>query len=330
MPVPALRLPLAALLAAACALLPAAGASAATAPPDDDLDQTLAPDEEVAGDQAVLDTGHVDIGPRFLDGDWRLAGRDDSVVPPVWHTPDDIVVRVADAAIQQAPDRPEFGFLDAEPGSDVHVIPQTQQPDVVWLGWNTQDPEVMDSVARGVTLTLHGVEGPGHFSVFLQNGDLGAPDVLWDGDEAGPQDIWVDVNTHTHANWVFTEPGVYALDVEVAAELVGGEQVSDRVPLWFAVGDGTDPADAFAAAAQEASAGSSPSPSASASASSSAPESGAEADGEGDEDSGPSSAVLLGAGAAAVVLLALAGATALRGRRARARAEQEAEREGDA
>ncbi|MFI7274354.1 choice-of-anchor M domain-containing protein [Streptomyces sp. NPDC049879] len=307
---PAVRLPLAALLAVACALLPAHAARA-----DDDLDQTLAPDEEVAEGQAVLDTGHVDIGPRFVDGTWRVTGRDDSRNPPVWRTPDDIVVRVADAAVQQAPDRDDFAFLDAEPGSDVHVIPQTQQPDVVWLGWNTQDPEVMDRVTRGVTLTLHGVEGPGHFSVFLQNGDLGAPDVLWDGDESGTQDIWVDVNTHTHANWVFTEPGVYLLDVSVSAELVGGERVSDRAALRFAVGDATDPADAFAAAPEETPA---PSPSPSPSRET------AGDTGTGTDGGGLSPGVLLGAGGAALLLLAATVTTLLRGRRARLLAEREA------
>jgi surface-anchored protein len=60
--------------------------------------------------------------------------------------------------------------------------------------------------------------------------------------------VWVDVNTHTHANWVFTEPGVYLLRLLVTADLVDGSSVSDTQLIRLAVGTATDPADAFAAA----------------------------------------------------------------------------------
>ncbi|RMI41327.1 choice-of-anchor M domain-containing protein [Streptomyces triticirhizae] len=272
----------------------------------DELNQTVAPDEENVDGQAVLDVGHVDIGPRFVDGAWRVQGRDDSQAPPVWRALTDVAVRVVDAAVQQAPDNPDFAFLDAEPGSELYVVPQTQHPEVVWLGWNTQDPEVLERVNRGVTLTMHGVEGPGHLAVFLQNGDLGAPEVLWDGDEAGPQELWVDLNTHTHANWVFTEPGVYVVDFEISADLITGESVSDRAPLRFAVGEGTEVADAFAAPTPEATG---PPPAAE------EPD-GAEAASEGGGGSSLS-AVLLVVGAVAVALAAAVATVAARGRRAR-------------
>jgi surface-anchored protein len=152
-----------------------------------------------------------------------------------------------DAAVQPAPDAADFGFLDAAPGSDVYVIPQTEQRGVVWMGWNTQDPSVMERVDRGVTFTLHGTTGPGEVSVFLQNGNFGSPDVLWDSSITGAQDLWVDTNTHTHANWIFTNPGTYLLDFEISADLIDGQKVSDRQVLRFAVGDETDPEAAFTA-----------------------------------------------------------------------------------
>ncbi|WP_129843512.1 choice-of-anchor M domain-containing protein [Streptomyces sp. RFCAC02] len=287
----------------------------APAAPDDSLEQTLSPEEESVGGQAVLSTGHVDIGPRFTDGTWRIEAHDDSRTPPVWRPVADTVTQVADAAVQQAPDDPAFGFLDAEPGSDVYVIPQTQDPDVVWLGWNTQDPEVMERVDRGVTLTMHGAEGPGHVSVFLQNGDLGAPDVLWDGDEDGAQDLWVDVNTHTHANWVFTEPGVYTIDFEMSADLVGGEHVSDRTLMRFAVGDGTAVEDAFAAGTEPDTTTDEESPAAGPA---------GDRDATTAQDDGPSMrTTLLLVGAAMVMLLLLVLLAVLRSRRARRLAERE-------
>ncbi|ARQ69124.1 choice-of-anchor M domain-containing protein [Streptomyces marincola] len=301
---------------------------------DGDLGQTVAPDERNATGEAVLNVGHVDIGPRFVDGEWRIQGRDDSASPPVWRSLTDVVTQVVDASVQQAPDDPDFAFLDAEPGSDLFVVPQTQAPEVVWLGWNTQDPEVMERVNRGVTLTMHGVSGPGHFSVFLQNGNLGAPDVLWDGDEEGPQDLWVDINTHTHANWVFTEPGVYVVDFEVSADLITGERVSDRAPLRFAVGESTDVADAFDAtvatgdgdapagsggeADQEADPSASP-----------APASDEEDSASGGEDSSLP-ATLIAVGAVALALLAAVVVVTVRGRRAREAAGLGTGRDGKA
>lgn len=305
------RTRLVAALLAAPLLVGVAAPTGFAADDDGDLDQTVAPDEENVEGEAVLDVGHVDIGPRFVDGEWRVQGRDDSQSPPVWRALPDVVTQVVDAAVQQAPDSPDFAFLDAEPGSELYVVPQTQNPEVVWLGWNTQDPEVMARANRGVTLTMHGVEGPGHLAVFLQNGDLGAPEVLWDGDEAGPQELWVDLNTHTHANWVFTEPGVYVVDFEISADLITGETVSDRAPLRFAVGEETDVAEAFAATVDEPA----PAPEASQEPSADQDDDAASAD-EGDEGSSLP-LVLLVVGAVAAALLAAVVTVAARGRRAR-------------
>ena len=211
---------------------------------DPDLDQTVDADEEMISGRAVIDSGHVDLGPRLIDGVWTLQARDDRSTPPVWRDPDDVVFHVLDTAILQAPENPDFDFIGVEPGSDVHVIPQTQLPEVVWLGWNTQDPEVAAQIGLGASLTLHEVHGPGEIFLFLQEGVSGPPNVLWRSDEPGPQSLWMEVGTHTHANWVFTEPGLYQVLVEVHAELGGEKPVSDLATLRFAVG-GTSPEDAF-------------------------------------------------------------------------------------
>lgn len=248
-PTPARR----ALTTLAAVVLLAWPAGAATAATDDPaLDQTLDADLRVVDGSGVLETGHVDMGPRFVDGTWRLlvhddAARTDPSAASVWRTPERTVLRVVDAAVQQVPDDPAYAFVGAEPGADVWVVPQTQDPDVVWLGWNTQDPEVMASVDRGVTLGLRGVQGPGTMTVYLQSGTFGAPQVLWDSRAAGPQDVWVDVNTHTHASWVFTAPGVYLVQVEVAADLLDGSRATDTQVLRVAVGSATSTDEAAAA-----------------------------------------------------------------------------------
>lgn len=210
--------------------------------PEPDLDQTIDPDQEVVADTAELTSGHIDVGPRFIEGAWTLmihddAAHDDETASSVWRHPDDAVFRVHDRAVLPVPEGDAYAFLGVEGGGDVHVVPQTQDPEVIWLGWNTQDPEVMDTIDRGVTLSLVGTEGPGHLVVYLQSGAFEEPDVVWDSRDGEIQAAWIPVNTHAHANWVFTEPGTHLVELEVAADLIDGTTVTDRQVLRFAVGD---------------------------------------------------------------------------------------------
>ncbi|GAA1695739.1 hypothetical protein GCM10009808_11210 [Microbacterium sediminicola] len=244
---PTRRTPLAALsllLAASVAVGIPTSALADTSE-DPALDQTIEQGQEIVHGDRVLSSGHVDMGPRFDDGVWTLlihddVARADESATSVWRYPSETVFQITDAGILTAPDDPAYEFLGVDAGESVWVSPQTQNPDVVWIGWNTQDPEVMAAIDRGVTLTLDGVEGPGTMTVFLQSGSFGEPDVLWDSRVAEPQPLWVDVNTHTHANWAFTEPGVYLVELTASADLVDGSTVSDTQILRFAVGSQTD------------------------------------------------------------------------------------------
>lgn len=237
-----------ALLLATLLLGAAAGIPGAAFADDSDLDQSIDRGQETATGDAVLSSGHVDIGGRLTGGKLTLQVHDDTVRPSVWRDLDDVVLAVPDAALLAVPDRADYEFLGQEPGTKVHVLPQTQDPGLVWVGWNTQDPELMARANLGATLSLYGVQGPGDLIVYLQSGNLTAPEPLWSSaSEEAKQDLFVEVNTHTHANWVFSEPGVYLLDFEMSAELKDGSTVSDRGVLRFAVGDGTDPDDAFAA-----------------------------------------------------------------------------------
>lgn len=228
-------------------------ASAAHAAEEDpSLRQRLDRDQAVAGGEKVLVSGHVDLGPKFVDRRWTLMVHDDTAKSisgggSVWRRPERTVLQVTDDALREVPDDPAYGFLHSEPGEEVYVVPQTQDPDVVWVGWNTQDPEVMETIDRGVTMTLAGVQGPGSLVVYLQSGDFSEPDVLWDS-TAPAKPIWVDVNTHTHANWVFSAPGVYLVRVRVEADLIDGSTVADTRELRFAVGSRTPPGQALAAA----------------------------------------------------------------------------------
>ncbi|XTZ19168.1 choice-of-anchor M domain-containing protein [Micromonospora echinospora] len=300
-----LRVALATVIVLATVPTPARGQD-----PTPGLGQSIAADQPLATGRAELVTGHVDIGPRYVDDRWALLVHDGTQARPVWRNPDEALLRVSDAALQTVPDDPAYAFIGVDAGKRVYVVPQVQNADVVWLGWNTQDPRVMQTIDRGVTLTLLGVRGPGDLTTYLQSGNFAPPQPLWRSTEPKAQPFWAEVNTHTHANWVFTEPGVYLVAVRASADLISGETVSATATLRFAVGDAASADEAFTATADI------PAPAAEAS------EDGDRT--EGTEPADTSAAWLLMVLAGAAVLLAVGLVLLLlRGRRARRRAEQE-------
>ena len=272
---------------------PATAESASAQPGDSNLSrgeraltQTLSAEQPVASGRTEISAGHVDMGPRFNNGKFELMLHDDHGESPVWRSLDEVIYRGSDKAILEVPNDPRYSFVGAPAGSKVYVIPQTETKGVIWPGWNTQDPQLVSKLNRGVNLTLEQVSGPGTFSLYLENGNFSAPQVLWSSTKSEPQKLWVEKNTHTHANWVFTAPGEYLLKVTASAELSDGSTVSDTRYLKFAVGDSASADTLYAMEAQAR--GSSGSASSDASSSSASQASGTQA--PGTQASGSSSA----------------------------------------
>ncbi|WP_313989790.1 TIGR03773 family transporter-associated surface protein [uncultured Rothia sp.] len=236
---------------------PATTESASAQPSDSNLSrgdraltQTLSAEQPVASGRTEISAGHVDMGPRFNNGKFELMLHDDHGETPVWRSLDEVIYRGSDKAILEVPNDPRYSFVGAPAGSKVYVIPQTETKGVIWPGWNTQDPQLVSKLNRGVNLTLEQVSGPGTFSLYLENGNFSAPQVLWSSTKSEPQKLWVEKNTHTHANWVFTAPGEYLLKVTASAELSDGSTVTDTRYLKFAVGDSASADTLYAMEAQ--------------------------------------------------------------------------------
>ena len=246
----ALRWPIAALL---CAFVVIVGApsSVADPSPDPDLAQSVAAHEEWSNEASEISVGHVDLGPRLIDGQWRAGLRHDAESGAVWRDPNQTVLRVSDAAIMTAPDSADYPFLADVAGKPVYVVPQTQNPGVVWLGWNTQAPAVTATIDRGLTMRVGPVSGPGRAWLFLQSGTFGKPLLLADSG-AAPGDVWIDSGTHVHANWAFSAPGTYTATVTFLGTTTAGEAVSASTTLRFAVGDAASASEALAMAAPAA------------------------------------------------------------------------------
>ena len=249
---PRLGMSVFALLVSALLFIVGAPSSVADPSPDPDLAQSVAAHEEWSNEASEISAGHVDLGPRLIDGQWRAGLRHDAESGAVWRDPNQTVLRVNDAAIMTAPDSADYPFLADVAGKPVYVVPQTQNPSVVWLGWNTQDPAVTATIDRGLTMRVGPVSGPGRAWLFLQSGTFGKPLLLADSG-AAPGDVWIDSGTHVHANWAFSQPGTYTATVTFLGTTTAGEAVNASTTLRFAVGDAASASEALAMAAPAAS-----------------------------------------------------------------------------
>ncbi|MSS46500.1 hypothetical protein FYJ43_10840 [Cutibacterium sp. WCA-380-WT-3A] len=207
-----------------------------TPPPDAALKQSVSDNEKVTKGPAEIKRGHVDVGPRIVDGSFFLMARDDTANPPVWRSTDDAVLRVADASRIDVPTDDTYSFLTEMRGKKAYVIPQTQDQNVVWLGWNTQAPEVVKHFPRGADLVFTRHDGPGQVHMFIENG-FDSPMPLYDSTKSGEQLVHMEPNTHVHANWVFSDPGAQTISVNVRGTDNTGTKHSYSTMLRFIVGD---------------------------------------------------------------------------------------------
>ena len=320
--IPRLGMSVFALLVSAFLVIAGAPSSFADPSPDPDLAQSVAAHEEWSNEASEISVGHVDLGPRLIDGQWRAGLRHDAETGAVWRDPNQTVLRVGDAAIMTAPDSDDYPFLADVAGKPVYVVPQTQNPGVVWLGWNTQDPAVTATIDRGLTMRVGPVSGPGRAWLFLQSGTFGKPLLLADSG-AAPGDVWIDSGTHVHANWAFSAPGTYTATVTFLGTTTAGEAVSASTTLRFAVGDAASASEALAmaapAAADAASAGASASSSGAAPAASGAAPASSSSSASGAASGGlPDWAFLAIIAVAAASLLVIGALVVARSRRSRA------------
>lgn len=176
--------------------------------------------------------GHFDVGPVLNGGNLTSSVKDDRTSPARHVSPGALEFVLNDAAKINLP----AGMEDIAPaGTPVHMIGATQQQGVPWLGWSTQDPELLKQLDGPVTMSLNGFEGPGTMSTFLSGNFGSAGQKVFDSRSGGS--FQVPANTHQHSNWVFTAEGRYTVTIGWTARLKNGQQVSSESVLHFTVGN---------------------------------------------------------------------------------------------
>jgi len=206
------------------------------------LTALAAPAAHAAAPPTILSDGHVDaVAPAIVDGQLVVKVKDETQgQPAVVRDPADVVFQVLPAARQTVPASvtpgSPFSFLGA-PGDAFWLIPQVQQPGVVWAGWSSESitpAQVGDSTLRWKLL---GVEGPGAVQLYTI-GAFSTPTIVFNSADGLPDEDLRPIGAHAHFNWAFHGTGLYTLTFEVSAKAPSGATISSGpVQYRFFVGD---------------------------------------------------------------------------------------------
>ncbi len=197
------------------------------------------------GDILEYSKGHSDIRTEFAGGRIDLKWGFDAgavlggntLTSSIQLDPSNVVARVSDAAIFSTSS--SIYFLGNTPGANIWILPFNNDPDLPFLGTNSESLFGFNPPFTSNSLQLVGFSGPGNFALW-QTGPFGEANVfLRTNDGLSNLDIINPiVGSHAHYNWGFTAEGVYDLTILATASR-GGVDFSDTDTFRFVVGSST-------------------------------------------------------------------------------------------
>ncbi|WP_188757164.1 choice-of-anchor M domain-containing protein [Microbacterium album] len=158
----------------------------------------------------VLDNGHIDaFNVSAANGKAVLQLKEDVTGHQVIREAETVLLRVKESAFRS-------NIPAGTPGAPSgYVLPLTQDPNLIWPGWDTN--RTSPSGHTDVSIHITGVDGPGRIHLYSQQPFGGLRSLLTDGGYTLPGTIREPVPAHTHAQWVFTEKGIYKLTAHAVA-----------------------------------------------------------------------------------------------------------------
>ena len=181
----------------------------------------------------VLDHGHVDVvGLAYEDSRLQIAVHDESGAVEVEHAPEDVVLRALPAARTTVPGGPAYAFLGTA-GQPVWILPEVQNPDLLWAGFGAEELQPGIFKDDAVDVKFLSLSGPGRLAVYTDD-VFGDPEtVLVDSGDGLPDTVGLHAGDHTHANWAFSKPGTYTLQVQAGGRLAAdNRQVTSRTVTY--------------------------------------------------------------------------------------------------
>lgn len=193
----------------------------------------------------VLSVGHVDaVGVHLEDGALRLRLHDDTAAEPVERAPGDVLLHVKPQAATTLPEGiPQIYYDTLGPaGTTFWLLPQVQDPDLLWPGWSSEEVGPGVVVGDRFTWRLLSVDGPGAFRLFEEGAfGLEPRGIRFNSADGLPDTTTMNANTHAHFSWAFAARGLYRLRFEVSGTPVGGSELtSGPVEYRVFVGDLAD------------------------------------------------------------------------------------------
>jgi len=171
-----------------------------------------------------IDVGHVDVFAVAVedDGQFFVHVHDEATDEEL--LPGDVLLQALPESKTQVPADANFAFLGA-PGADTWILPQVQDPELLWPGVGTEEIEPGVLVGDELTWSFDAIAGPGDLAVFTTD-PFGVPDVLLNSADGLSDSVAVPAGAHQHANWAFSAPGRYVLEFRAT-----GIRAADNVPI---------------------------------------------------------------------------------------------------
>ncbi|WP_293820692.1 choice-of-anchor M domain-containing protein [uncultured Corynebacterium sp.] len=184
-----------------------------------------------ASDFDLITKGHQDMALSGESGELSFKVKDDD--KDIEHDSESFAIEVSDDLKQ-----PLSELDDSSLPNEGWILPQTQDPNAPWLGFNTQELS-QDLLAAGETATLSMAiaQGPDDGRIVAYQTDLGRIKYLMDTEDGSAWDY--PGNSHSHPAFIFTEPGTYA--VSFTFELPDGSR--HHLHAGFLVGGDADAKD---------------------------------------------------------------------------------------
>ncbi|WBQ06798.1 choice-of-anchor M domain-containing protein [Kribbella sp. CA-293567] len=137
----------------------------------------------------------------------------------------------------ELPDLPAFAFL-GRPGDPVWIAPESQDPELLWPGWDTETIAPGALAGDAIDLTLLTATGPGNVEIFFNFDEFtGAAERLFSAADPALRTVHQPIGRHVHANWAFTALGTYHLTFQSTATTTAGVPLtSGPVTYTFVVG----------------------------------------------------------------------------------------------
>lgn len=125
-------------------------------------------------------------------------------------------------------------------GNVFYVLPQSENTDLVYLGFGAEELAEGIFVGDAIRLRLASVSGPGHFSIWLDGATSTTPSLVMassDGIRANDEYV-VNAGSHAHINFGFTKVGTYKVAFVATGVLAsdGSTTTSEIVTYTFRVG----------------------------------------------------------------------------------------------